>query len=227
MNAIIIPVLLFSNFFGQISSPAQTNPIFNSKKGLEKSNPIYQKGQSRQALPQELPEPAGNVGPKETYAFPGMVGFQGGRKVVSENIFNLNLPIAVTVEVIKPQGKTIAIEEGVLTNFINRTLNEQGIQTGGQGTPLLHLLVFVNEVENIGFAYMGLRLLESVKMDRILLPKDFYFQAITWEKQDLIAASQQDLETEVQKSAQDLLKSFIERYQYFKGVQQRTKGTSP
>lgn len=78
--------------------------------------------------------------------------------------------------------------------------------------PFLHILVMLQPIEKGYAVYCTGRLFEAVDLHRINLRGGIYWQAITWEKQELLIVSKEQLQEQVDKSVQTIASAFADRF---------------
>lgn len=163
------------------------------------------------------------------FALPGVVGLKDNQWIGSDNLMNLSQNIEVFVEIAKPEGKNIPITEESLKDLVSGILSEGGINPHVESSeqnpplPLYHVLILINSIPNGFVAYCSSRLFEEVQMKRVILSEGTTFQAITWEKQDLLIAAEQDLPKHLQDSIKDMATEFKTRFQYFQNLKEQMK----
>lgn len=165
-----------------------------------------------------------STGSEEIYNFPGVATLYEGKWIGSENLYNLDVNIGVNVEVIKPSGISISLNEELLKNLVNNLLKSGRLdprpsllpsnpsENISSPLPFLHVLVMVYPIEKGFAAICAVRLFEEVRMERINVDKEFKWQVITWEKQELIIASPEQLNELVGKVVADMVVAFVERF---------------
>jgi hypothetical protein len=161
------------------------------------------------------------------YTHPGIVQLSGDRWEGSDHLLNLNGPINVIVEILKPKDKDIPLTVESIEKRVNEAFQKADIKTGVDlssatpGVPFFNVLIIAYPVEKGFAAVVEVRLMEVVNPYRIKLDKDTFFQAVTWEKKSLLVAPTNEFRETVDKTIDELVKTFIERDSYFKAV--RTK----
>jgi hypothetical protein len=78
--------------------------------------------------------------------------------------------------------------------------------------PALQILVMVQSIEMGYVVYCAGQLLEGVQISRIYLKSDIIYQAITWQKQELLLVSKEQLVNEVDKTIHSIVLAFADRY---------------
>ena len=90
--------------------------------------------------------------------------------------------------------------------------------------PLFNVVVTVNAIEQTMFANVECRLFESVVLKRVVLDPGITFQAITWQKEELIGAFQPDFNATLNQSVQELTQDFVERFNHFLSIRSKLGG---
>lgn len=78
--------------------------------------------------------------------------------------------------------------------------------------PALQILVMVQPIEMGYVVYCAGQLLEGVQIHRVFLKPDIIYQAITWQKQELLLVSKEQLVNETDKTIQSIVSAFADRY---------------
>lgn len=155
------------------------------------------------------------------FTIPGIVGAKNGAWVGSDNLFNLKPNMNVYVELVMPENMKIEINEAQIKSLVLQIFARVGIipiafvAPGEAPLPLYHVLIMLNQVDECNMAFCACRLFESVTLKRVILNPGITFQAITWEKQELISAAKKDFYPLLNKTITDFTEEFIGRYQYF------------
>ena len=158
------------------------------------------------------PEIMGNV-----FTSPGIATNQGGQWLGSEHLYNLTPNIGIYPEIVMAPGLPIPITEGSIKEKLMPILRTGGIiprtlSAGGTPLPFLHVLIMITPIDKGYVAYCALRLFEEIQNKRVFLPSDVVWQAITWEKQELVTASSEQIMQEIEKTLSNFALSFAERY---------------
>jgi len=221
LNILVLTPLLISadtkGLPGQPSSSINTpsaNPFPSEAPKKEKPLP-----HPKRPLP-EVSTPVAGV----PFTLPGIVGIRNGRWAGSDNLYNVRPEISIYVEVVLPEKSNIILDEGVINSRIQQIFSKVGIspaalhEIGEPPMPLFHVLIFVDSIEQFNVASCACRLFESVKLNRMQLEPGIIFQAITWEKQELITSTKKEFNDVLNKTVDDLANTFVERFQYFQNL---------
>ncbi len=154
---------------------------------------------------------------EKPFGMPGVIGIVNDRWVNSDYLGFLEANFPITVELVL--GKNIPhIDSANVENALADVLKSDNItmdadQTNGPTLPFLHLLIMVYPVDKNTYAiFAALRLFESVTVNRLKFQPAGYWQAVTWENQDMIIASSDQLQAQIKALATKLGTSFIKRY---------------
>lgn len=152
------------------------------------------------------------------YTAPGIATLQGGQWVGSENLNNLTKDIGVVAEIIAPSTLSVPLTEEALRQKVVSLLQEARLNphpaesmTKENPLPFLHLLIMVNPIERGFAAYCAGRLFEEVQIKRVFLKPNIVWQAITWEKQELILSPADQLQDSLNRTIQYIIKDFTDR----------------
>ena len=155
------------------------------------------------------------------YTHPGIVVSQGGKWIGSDHLLNLTKKIDVVVEILKPEGTRLPFSEESLEKKVEAVFKKKDFDTTAStlsampNIPFFNILLVVYPIEKGFVALIDGRLMESIDPKRVKLDKDTDFQAITWEKKTLIVAPTDEFEAVVEKTMEEILKTFFERYEFF------------
>lgn len=197
------------------------------------TNPFQQPGPSRreESVQKVLPKKERLTTSITTpHSIAGIVGQANGEWVSSDHLYNLKPNMSVYVEVIYPEGKNFQVNEEALTAQVENILRAGGISMPAlhaldePSLPLFNVVVTVNAIEQTMFANVECRLFESVELKRVILDPGITFQAITWQKEELIGALQPDFNATLNQSVQELTKDFVERFNHFLNMRSRLGG---
>lgn len=166
----------------------------------------------------------------QLFASPGIVGLRNGQWVGSDDLFNLQRNIEVDIEIVKPEGgTTFLIDSATIKRLVEKMLFDEGLNPRAQPRPeepplpLYHVLVLINTINNGFVASCSCRLFEAVTLKRINLQPGITFQAITWEKQDLLILPVEGLSSQIESSVKEMTKEFLGRVRYFQNLQYQIK----
>lgn len=154
---------------------------------------------------------------------PGILSLRGGGFVGVDHLFNIGLNIPVVVEIIKSDSVMLTITRERIQQVIERLFEAEGISpiikpSEGPALPFFQVLLMVIPAGEGYSAYCSGRVFEKVDLDRVNLPAGVYFQAITWEFQNIIFASKEDSEKQIDSAIGDIVQQFLSRYKYYKNI---------
>ncbi|MBN9378782.1 MAG: hypothetical protein BGO14_03780 [Chlamydiales bacterium 38-26] len=215
----LLPLPLKANLPGQPPSSSSSSKL--------PSNPFHS-APPTQAQPLPSPKrPLPPVSSKDSgppFTLPGIVALKGGQWEGSDNLYNLSPNVGIYIEIVKPEGKKIEIDEAALKSHIQEIFSRGGINPnamhapGLPGFPLFHVLILVDTVEQFVVASCSCRIFESVGLQRVIIEPGITYQAITWEKQELLITAKDNFEPLLLKSLEELSGAFVSRFQYFQNV---------
>lgn len=232
-NLIFIALVLTSS-----CAMAQTAPSSSTRTtGLPGSQPTTTS--TKPAQPAKLPPkeegplikvPAKIAAPEEVnYLSPGIIVNRGASWAGGDNLLNVSKNIPIHLELVLPVGKKSPIEEATIKKHVADIFAKAGISnqiqafTNKPPLPYFHVLIMVQNIEKGYAAYVGGRLFEEVTVPRVVLPDNTFFQAITWEKQDLVVASPEEIANQVLSTLDEIAQNFADRYTYFENVKKDLK----
>lgn len=163
------------------------------------------------------------------YPNPGIVANRNGSWVGSDHLYNLTDKIDIVVEIFKPESVDIPITNGMIRERVAEIFKNGGItpiaEVSEEGPPLpfFHVLVMIYPLDKGYVAFCEGRLFEKVNIDRIRLDEQTLLQGITWESQNLILSPKRELESQLNKSIEDLAETFVERYNFYENIRKQIK----
>lgn len=180
-------------------------------------------------LPKKAPLPV----MKRPVGLPGVVGVVNNEWQNSDYLGYLAHDIPVDVELLV--GKNVPPIDGqALEKTIRAVLEKEGIsnnpaQREGPVFPFIHFLILVYASDANRFVvFANFRLFEQVLVMRKGFNPAGYWQAITWEDQDVNLTDTSLLQTQVNSMAQKLATAFVTRYHdYNKDINRPEGETTP
>lgn len=157
-----------------------------------------------------------------TYLFPGLVRFYINQWVGSDYLYNLPPYIGVVVEIIQPNDISKTISSGMIKENINEIFRASGIiptaesLNNGPPLPFFHLNIFLTQVDDSYVFFMAGRLFEEARIGRLNFRLPGTYQAITWERQELMVISSKLLDDQLLFTAREIAESFTQRVRYFR-----------
>lgn len=197
------------------SAPMPTQPKPPPQQAIQQPPPP--KHEAPPPKPEEHP-----VVLQSIFASPGVVELRGNQWVGSEHLFNLSNSIGIYVEVVQPPGQTSEVTESLLKSLVSEVFSNGGLSSrtsfmsGKSPLPFFHVLVMLQPIEK-GFAvYCAGRLFEEVDVHRVHLRGNLTWQAITWEKQELLIFAEGQMKEQVSESIRKIATAFVERFKSYK-----------
>lgn len=169
-------------------------------------------------LPQTMEAPPLSL--NTVYTSPGIASLRGGDWVGSEDLYNLTNNIGVHVELVAPKGLSV-ISEAALFEKVSEILKTVGLHpslamTGANPLPFFHVLIMLQPIDRGYVAYCAGRLFERIDLPRVHLKTGVIWQAITWEKQEIIVSSQEQIQMELMQTISNITTTFAETYKAHK-----------
>lgn len=229
INMLFLSLLFIEPYFLCAVPPGQAPTTINTPNASPFQKPDPQKSQPihRPKLPSH-PLLAKDTG--IPIALPGIVGFKDGGWIGSDNLYNLKPNISIYVELVMPENQKFEVNEQDIKTRVQEIFAKAGITSvafqeyGEPPLPLYHVLVMISSIDQCFMGSCSCRLFESVNLKRVIVEEGITFQAITWEKQNLIAASRKDFYSLLNKTIDDLTDVFVERFQYFQNLKFQRQG---
>lgn len=158
---------------------------------------------------------------------PGIVAVQGGQWLGNEHLLGLSQRVGIVVEIVKPSGVQFPLSEDSIRDQVARILKAGGVRPvrefyGVTPLPFLHIIIMMNPIEKGYAVFIAGRLFEEVQLNRIRLKIGTTFQAITWEKQELVVLPKEQLQTEISKLLEMIANAFVERFKAYPELKART-----
>ena len=207
--------MVVANTPGSSSTPTGTTtgkaPPPPPVKKVEPTKPGYH----QQAKP-----PAPPPMTKE-FDMPGVVGLQNGRWEGTDYLGFLDSNIGLDIEVLKGENAVALPDNAVLLDIVSKAfvaggLNPHAIVAEGPPLPFLHFLLIVYPVEKDRYVIFGsCRLFEEIEVVRKNFNPAGYWQAITWESQDVVWTRGDQLDEKLKALMDKLSKLFVERYRTY------------
>lgn len=198
---------------GGDSFPQQAMPKFPSAP--DQTTPPPQPGAQPTGLKKE-PLPV----MRKPFGMPGVVGVINREWQNSDYLGYLSHNIPVTIELLS--GKNVPhIDPGTVEKAIVAVLQNEGIinepeSRDGPIFPFLHFLIVVYAADNNRFVvFANIRLFEQVMVMRKGFSPAGFWQAVTWENQDVNITNANLLQTQVESSAVKLANLFANRYREY------------
>jgi hypothetical protein len=206
--------------------PAGLNPQTTTLQQLYPQPGLPGQQQSGQQQPVtfapiQLPvAPYQTVEPPENLT-PGLLTIKEGQWVVSDFFYNLAPNIGIKVEVIKPKGKYVPVNEGFLEKQIADIFQDNGINPTVQNIsctpplPTFHVLVMAYPWQDRCVGFVTTELYEEGRPHRFEEKLNGVWQFITWQRQTLVACGCDEFSREVEQTLRDIVIAFADRYRYY------------
>lgn len=158
---------------------------------------------------------------------PGIVGFQNGRWIGSDHLYNLSKTLGVVVEIVRLPDVKQTLDEAVIEKSVVDLFKKAGFDayplTGSPTPPFpyYHVLIITMPMLEGKIGYVSCRLFEQVYLDRVRLAEGVYWQGITWEKQTLVQASREDFPPHIYNDVIEITNDFISRFKHFEDLKIR------
>lgn len=166
------------------------------------------------------------------YTYPGLLAKIGKRWVGSDYLYNLHRNIGVKVEVIKKEGKEIPIDENALAQLVAEIFQKGEIVPESLASydspplPFFHVLIFAFPSENSNIAFISGRLFEDALLARYGLDPIGTWQAISWEKQDLVVTSPLQFDEQLKKSVANIAETFVNRVETYAKIKAESESNA-
>lgn len=198
----------------QSHGPPKTQPTLQSPIQKQPQNQPAPMKQRRLVKP---PLPAMN----KPFGMPGVVGLIYGKWEGTDYLGYLSNNIGVSAEIIHsetehPMPSTGAIEGLIANIFAKENINPHADALQGPPLPFLQMLILVYQTDKDKYViFCNGRLFEQIQvMRRDFIPSGFW-QAITWENQDIMIANGQELEAKIRELAETIATNFVKRYRQY------------
>lgn len=180
-----------------------------------------------------------SLNPSTIFSSPGIATLEGSEWVGSDHLYNLPTSLGIVVEIVKPgagvhvtqspgvdktasvppspSGQNIPLFEDKIKELVATGLKtihvmpREPIIERGTPLPFIHFLIIVHPIEKGFVVYCSGRLFEAVQLSRIFLKTGITFQAITWEKQELIITPPDQLRQQVEETVQNIVNAYTDR----------------
>jgi hypothetical protein len=156
------------------------------------------------------------------YPFPGDVVQGGGENSGADQLLNLGKSIPFQVQLIVPSQDAVPITQEAINALVAKLWDQGGLNQNDPGPGklrffLLNVLVYP-EKDGFVTAIQG-KLFEQVELNRVHLPKDHLYQAITWEQTKLLIAPKDNFATLLDSAVEEIVKNFTTRLEAFRRLE--------
>lgn len=158
---------------------------------------------------------------QEFYPNPGIVSFVHGKWEGSDYLLNVPDHIGINIEVLQPESSKVAfstepLHQKIVEHFKKASITPMAeARKDGPPLPFLHVLIMLFPIDKGYSAYVGVRLFEEIKKWHVEISGKTALQAITWERQTLIIFPTEALNDQITKTVDEIMNSFVERYEFF------------
>lgn len=216
-------LLMTSEVFGDNFGSSQIEKL----KPLE---PLKQGGAAttpKESPPQPVRPRPTPIAQQADYLHPGILVFLNGKWEGSDHLYNLTNNIGVSVSIVKPEDEVVDITEAQIQKeveniFIQANIRPQTLVPPGKPPlPTFEIEIFVYPIEKGYVASCNGRLFEAVTLERFKMDPNMAFQAITWEKQNLLVSPKSQLSEQLTKTVQGIASAFAERFQAYEKLKRK------
>lgn len=156
------------------------------------------------------------------YPFPGDVSQGSGGYTGADQLLNLGKSIPFEVNLIAPGQEVIPVTQEAIAAVVAKLWEQGGLNQNDPGPGklrffILNVLVYP-EKDGFVTALQG-KLFEEVDLNRVHLPKDHLYQAITWEQTKLLIAPKDSFPTLLEGAVEEIIKNFTTRLEAFRKLE--------
>lgn len=155
------------------------------------------------------------------YTFPGVViGGESGGWEGSDNVYNITENIGVSAEVIFNSSMKFPIQKEQIVRRVEEIFKTGGIhpqavlQLGKPPLPLFNVVLMIQPIDKGYALLLSGNLLEEVDVKRVHLTQGAW-QAITWQREDLLVVATEDAPHQINKAIDELAFQFVKVYRHF------------
>jgi len=232
MKCIIIAILtslMFGEAIAQMPPSSKMESTTTSSKTIKGRSYLEPSGEGAEEKKSEVaptpPRPQ-YVPPvmqpqKADYFHPGILVNINGKWEGSDHLLNITKQIGVNVSIVKPEDQEISVTDREILKEVEAIFAKAGIvpqalaSPKGPALPVFDILIIIYPIDRGFVCCVEGRLFESVILDRFKMDANMAFQAITWEKHNLIVFPTAQLTEQLTKTVREIATSFGERYQTF------------
>lgn len=165
------------------------------------------------------PQPQARYSSDKIFSMPGVVALEDGKWVGADYLGYLSHEIGITIEVVKGVRTPDVLSDAELKDVAAKLFEKEGIRPEALITddepplPSLHLLLILYPVAKDRFVIFGsARLFEEVSILRKNFNPSGYWQAITWESQDIMLVESDQLSQQMASMVEKLTARFLSRF---------------
>lgn len=208
-------------------STAFTSPTSTSLPTLVQT-PTGYAGAPASFAPIVIPVPSyAQVAPPDNWS-PGLGTINNGKWYVTDFFYNLPPNIGVNVQIIRPPNKYVPLSESLLERKITAIFQDGGVTPTANALPcepplpVYSVTVMAYPCERRCVGVITVQLYEVVQPQRIDEDLSGVWQAVTWERQQLVASSCDDFAQEVESTITNMTLAFVDRYNHDNPIPQRS-----
>lgn len=206
----------------KMTTTTKISPQIDQSSHLEKPIPPPVKQKPSSTVLPAVAKPPEEVPQHANYLHPGILVNMNNRWEGSDHLLNLSNHIGVYVEIIKPQNITLEhVSQDQLQKEVEAIFNQANIKpltlapVGKPPLPAFEIEIFVYPIERGYVICCEGRLFESVILERFKMDSNMAFQAVTWEKQNLVVSPASQFTDQITKTVKEIADAFVERFQAY------------
>lgn len=166
-----------------------------------------------------------------SFNLPGIIGLEDGKWRGMDHLLNLSNEIYVEANIMSSKDVHLTFNEQDVVSHVTAKLIKAGlnsnktppIKPNDAPLPYLNVLIMIQNCGEENGAFIQIRLFEKANLDRVALPKEIFFQAITWEDENFLVMETSQLQKDVFDQIDDMIGYFVERYNFFEKEAMRMK----
>lgn len=164
---------------------------------------------------------------KLTYFHPGILILQDKQWEGSDDLLNLSANIGTYATIVKPEDLKISLTEDQVLARVNALFSQNQIApytltpTDQPPLPAFQVEILIYPFEGYYAAAVEAHLFESVTLKRFTLDLGMAYEAITWEKRNLVVGPAEQMPAYILNTVEEITKSFLESYQVFKKLSKK------
>lgn len=159
-----------------------------------------------------------------TFLSPGVIAARQEGWIGSDHLYNLTADIGITIEILRTTEGELPFSADDLKKAVSSVFEKVNIYPETKGyrpLPYFHILIMIQPISNGYVVFLEGRLFEPVELERVVFRSGTTFQAITWERQNLIVSPKDKFKETVTDSVVDIAKQFADRFDFFETLRLR------